>query len=388
MGQLQPGVSLEQANAELLTVSDPILHEANADAGYVADEEKHHFHFAAEPGAKGYNFARTLFRKPLVAMFAMCAGILLLACLNLASLLMARGAARKRELATRLAMGAARGRLIRQLLTESLLLAVLGTAAGLAIAPLASRSLAAMLTNGSNGLQLDTSIDFRIFGFAAMIAVVSAILIGLIPALQATAGDLSEAIKDGQHNRQAHERRRILPRVLLASEVAVAVMLLVCAGLLTTSLTRLFRSGVGFDPKGLVNIAFKMDKQQLDSDALMQLYRQLGDGLSRQPGVKSVSFEFIVPLSHFGWNGDYSTPEAGKHLIFMNSVGPDYFSTMRMPVFTGREFQLERYQSIGAEDHFESNRSETVFPERGCARKHDNESSREDFVSGCRYCGR
>lgn len=362
MGQLQPGVTMEQANAELRTVSDPILHESGADAGYVADEEKHHFHFAAEPGAKGYNFARTLFRKPLVAMFAMCAGILLLACLNLASLLMARGAARKRELATRLAMGAARGRLIRQLLTESLLLAVLGTAAGLAIAPLASRSLAAMLTNGSNGLQLDTSIDFRIFGFAALIAVVSAVLIGLIPALQATAGNLSEAIKDGQHNRQVHERRRILPRVLLASEVAVAVMLLVCAGLLTTSLTRLFRSGVGFDPKGLVNIAFSMDKQSLDGEALMQLYRQLGDGLSRQPGVKSVSFQFIVPLSHFGWNGDYSTPEAGKHLMFMNAVAPDYFSTMRMPVFTGREFSWNDTKASGLKIILNQTAAKRLFP--------------------------
>jgi predicted permease len=346
MVRLQPGVSLAQANAELFTISDSVLHEADADATYVADEEKNHFHVAAEPGSGGYTFARTMFRKPLVAMFAMCGGILLLACLNLASLLMARAAARKGELATRLALGAARGRLIRQLLTESLLLAVLGTAAGLAVAPIVSRSLAAMLMNSFN-LQLDTSLDYRVFAFAALIAVVSSVLIGLIPALQATAGNLSDHIKDGQHARQAHERRKFLPRVLMASEVAVAMMLLVGAGLLATSLTRLYRSGVGFDPKGLVNIGFSMDKQQLDGDALMQLYRQLGDGLSRQPGVKSVSFQFVVPLSHSGWNGYYSSPEGGKQLIFLNSVGPDYFGTMRMPLFVGREFSWNDTKASG-----------------------------------------
>ena len=294
----------------------------------------------------------------------MCGGILLLACLNLASLLMARGAARKRELATRLALGAARGRLIRQLLTESLLLAVLGTAAGLVIGSIVSRSLAAMLMNISSNLQLDTSLDYRVFGFAALIAVVSAVLIGLIPALQATAGNLSEAIKDGQHARQAHERRRILPRVLLASEVAVAVVLLVCAGLLTTkSLTRLFQSGVGFDPKGLVNFAFSVDKQQLEGDALMQLYRQLGDGLSHQPGVKSVSFQFIVPLSHVGWNGNYSTPAGGTHLIFLNSVAPTYFSTMRIPLFRGREFSWNDTKSSGLKMILNQTAAKQFFPD-------------------------
>ena len=128
----------------LFTVSGPILHQTAADAAYIADEERAHFHFVAEPGSRGYTYVRSLFRKPLVAMFAMCGGILLLGCLNLASLLMARGAARERELATRLAMGATRRRLIQQLLTESLLIALLGTAAGMAAASIVSRSLAAL----------------------------------------------------------------------------------------------------------------------------------------------------------------------------------------------------------------------------------------------------
>ena len=361
--RLKPGISMEQANAALLTASNPILHEAGAaDADFIAEREKAHFHFLAEPGSRGYTYARFLFRKPLVAMFAMCGGILLLACLNLASLLMARGVAREREIATRLAMGATRRRVIQQLLTESLTIAVLGTAAGLAAAPLVSHSLAALAENGYTQMRLDTSLDLPVFVFAASIAIVSSILIGLVPAFQATAGNLNDHIKEGQHARPAFERRRILSRALMASEVAVALTLVIGAGLLSTSLLRLFKSGAGFDPKGLVNIAFKMDKQQLQGDALMRLYRQLGEGLEHQPGVKSVSFEFIVPLSHRGWNGGYSTPAGGVHQIYMNAVGPDYFATMRIPMDQGREFSWNDNNASGLKIILNQSAAREFFP--------------------------
>ena len=112
-----------------------------------------------------------------------------------------------------------------------------------------------------------------------------------------------------------------------------------------------------------------MDKQQLEGDDLMRLYQQLGEGLRHQPGVKSVSFEFIVPLSHRGWNGNYFTPAGGSHLIYMNAVGPDYFGTMRIPYVPGPRIQLERQQSLGVEDHSESVRGKAVLsrPERSGA---------------------
>ena len=113
-----------------------------------------------------------------------------------------------------------------------------------------------------------------------------------------------------------------LPQALMASEVALALVLVVGAGLLATSLVRLYRSGVGFDPKGLANITFNMDKQPLEGDALMRVYQQLDEGLSHQPGVKSVSWEFIVPLSRRDWNGNYAAPGGSNHLIWLNSVGP------------------------------------------------------------------
>ena len=360
--RLQPGVTLAQANASLFTISGPILHQASDDASFIVDEEKGHFHFVAEPGSRGFAYARLLFHRPLVAMLLMCGGILLLACLNLASLLMARSASRERELATRLAIGATRQRLIQQLLAESMLIAVLGTAAGLVVAPFVTRSLAALLMSGINGWHLDTSLDVRVFSFAALITFASAVLIGLVPALQATAGNVSDHMKDGQHVRQPHERRRILPRVLLASEVALALVLVVGAGLLATSLVRLYQSGVGFDPEGVVNIAFSMDKQQLEGDALMRLYQELGEGLSRQPGVKNVSFQFIVPLSHLGWNQTYAAPGGSSQLIYLNSVGPNYFGTMRIPLYEGREFRWTDTNTTGLKMILNQSAAKLLFP--------------------------
>jgi putative ABC transport system permease protein len=324
MARLKPGVTLEQTNAALKTVSGPILRESTEDARYIQNEEKGHFHFAAEPGSNGFAFVQFLFRKPLVAMFAMCGGILLLACLNLASLLLARGAARQRELATRLALGATRARLVRQLLIESLLLAVAGTALGLALAPVVSHSLSVMLAGNAEGIVLDSSLDLRVFGFAALIAVTAAVLIGLVPALRATGGALNEQIKERQHTTKVREYGKVLPRVLMVSQVGLALVLVAGAGLLATSLLRLYRSGVGFDPRGVVNIAFSMDKQQLEGDPLMELYRQIGEGLRTQPGVKDVSFQYIVPVSHRGWNDNYAAPGGEKHLIWLNGVGPEF----------------------------------------------------------------
>ncbi len=136
MGRMQPRVTLAEADASVSASSTAVLHAAIPDARWIAEREKLHFRFTAESGAAGFTYVRLVFRKPLLAVFAMCGGILLLACLNLASLLMARGTARQKELATRLAMGATRRRLVQQLLVDSLLIAIVGTAAGLAISPL------------------------------------------------------------------------------------------------------------------------------------------------------------------------------------------------------------------------------------------------------------
>jgi predicted permease len=240
---------------------------------------------------------------------------------------------------------------------------LLGTVIGLAAAPFVSRALAAMLmSGGGSAVHLDTSLDLRVFAFATLAAGVAAVLIGLVPALQATSRNLHDHIKDGQHATQAQERRRILPRAMLAAEVGLALTLVVGAGLLSTSLIRLYRSGVGFDPKGLVNIALKTDKQSLDGDALVLLYEQFGDALSHQPGVKSVSFARMVPLSNYEWDEDYSVPGGSVHNSHVNDVGPAYFQTMRIPLLEGREYRWTDTTPTGLKIILNQTAAKLFFP--------------------------
>jgi predicted permease len=364
MGRMKPKATLLEADAQVASESSAVLHEAIPDAGWIANREKRHFHFIAESGSGGFTYLRMIFRKPLTVVFAMCGGILLLACMNLASLLMARGAARQRELATRLAMGATRRRLVQQLLVESLLIAVMGTAAGLAISPLVSKSLSVLLLGGEIEMQIDTSLDIRVFAFAALASIVATLLVGLVPALQATSGSLNEHIKSGQHTMQAHERQRILPKVMMAAEVGLALMLVVGAGLLASSVVRLYKSGAGFDPRGVQNISYSMDSQPLKGDALMQFYQQLGDGLGREPGVTSVSFARIVPFTHRIWDQTYSTAGSKEQDLNRNTIGPNYFRTMRIPLYAGRDFTWNESKASGLKLILNKAAAQLLFPDR------------------------
>ncbi|NUQ30035.1 MAG: ABC transporter permease [Acidobacteriaceae bacterium] len=366
MARQKPEVDLEKANAVLQSISTSVLRASTGESEWIKDEEKHHFRFAAETGSNGFAYVRSVFRKPLLTMFAMCGGLLLLACLNLASLLLARGAARERELATRRALGATRLRLIRQLMIESFVLATLGTGLGIVLTPFVGHALTAMLSGGSgpDSMVLDISPDWRLYGFAGAIVFIAAVLIGLMPAWRATEGDLNEQIKSGQHAQQRGQTR-LIPRLLMISQVALALILVSGAALLATSLIRLYRSGLGFDPHGVVNISFSMDKQQLDGEPLMEVYRQIRERLKTEPGVKDVSFQFIVPLSHRNWNKSYSAGGGEQHLIWMNSVGPDYFKTMRIPLKQGREFIWSDTKASGMKIILNRAAAKLLFPQGG-----------------------
>jgi predicted permease len=388
MGRLQPGITLQQADAQVAAATGAVVHELAGNPEQLARIQKRHLHFTAESGSAGFTYVRMAFRKPLAAVFAMCGGILLLACMNLASLLMARGSARQPELATRLALGATRRRLIQQLLVESFLIALMGTAAGLAAAPVVSKSLSVMLLGGGGQgeMYVDTSLDIRVFAFAALASIVAALLVGLVPALQATSSSLNEQIKSGQHTTHAHERRRILPRAMMAGEVALALMLVVGAGLLASSLVRLYLSGAGFDPQGLDNISFSLDKQPLKGGALLEFYRQLEDGLRRQPAVTSVSFARMVPFTHYRWDEDMSVGAGKTQNIYHNSVGPDYFKTMRIPLFAGRDFDWSDAPSSGPKIILNQAAVKLLFPDRSplgqFVTKHEGKATFEYEVVG------
>jgi predicted permease len=363
MGRLAPGATVEQASSQVRAATSTILHENISDESWIKRMlEERRAGFFAEHGSTGFTYIRLNFRKPLVAVFAMCGGILLLACLNLASLLMARGTARQRELATRMALGASRHRLIQQLLIEGLLLGVAGTAAGLALAPAVSRLLVAVLLSGQRETYLDTSLDWRVFAFAATAAVLATLLFALVPAIKATSRNLMDRMKDGQHATLTQERRAILPRILLGAEVGLALILVVGAGLIATSLVRLYSDSVGFDPRGLHNVDFSMDKAGLNGEAVTTFYREMAERLKHLPGVTDVSYQLMTPLVGRQWDEDFPDTTGGTHDTFINSVAPEYFSTMRIPILAGRGFTWNDTPSAGDKLILNQTAARQLFP--------------------------
>jgi predicted permease len=369
LARRNPGVSLEQSNAALAAASNSILTDASPDAKWLQDAISHHFRIEVEPGTQGFSFLRSSFSKPLLVVLCLCAAMLLLACLNLASLLTARATARERELATRLALGASRRRLIQQLLVESLLIAVAGTGIGLLVSPLVSRTLAQIMFGPEGRVVLDTSLDLRAFLFVALAATVSILLIGLLPAWRATSKSISDQIKSGSYAssgaRSKQDRRSLLPRVLMSFEVALALIIVAGAGLLATSLSRLYHAGLGFEPNGLVNLSLDMSKQSLDGDALARWYQSYKEALQHQPGVKSVSYESLTPLTNSYMSITYNTPFSnGNHYLYMTTIAPDYFQTMRIPVLTGREFQWNDTKATGLKIVLNQTAARQLFPGR------------------------
>ena len=337
--RLNAGVSLAQANAALKTASPALIKEAIPDPKWTLFKTTRDSMFiSASPGSAGFSYLRSQYRNPLLAIFALCLLVLLLACVNLASLLLARAASREREIATRLAIGATRSRLIQQLLVDSLLLAILGTGAGLIFAPLACRLLVSMLTGGRQDIYLDASVDWRVVLFAAGSALLSTLLVGLLPAFQATAGDLMHHMKDGSRGSRKGEHRRLLPKMLLMLEVALAMVLVTGAGLLSASLFRLYHSGQGFDPHGLLEVDISADRQPLEGDALMRMYRDISDRIALLPGVRSVGYASVPPISGSMMMGSKHVPGGGDRDEYGNSVGPGYFNAMRTPILEGRDF--------------------------------------------------
>jgi len=365
LGRRKPGVSVQQANAALRSETDSILQEAVSDADWLKQQRSDHQQIGVESGSAGFSFLQRSFAKPLTTVFVLCATMLLLACLNLASLLLARSAARERELATRLAMGASRRRLIQQLLVESLIIAVVGTAAGMIAAPVISHGLQAVLLGANPTATLDTSLDLRVLGFVALTAIVVTLLIGLLPALRATSRNLNEQIKSGSHTVSAHDRKRLLPRILMSLEVALALILVVGAGLLAASLTRIYRTGLGFDPKGVVNFSLDMGKQSLDGDSLTRWYQTYGETLQQQPAVKSVSYASITPMDGSVWTTSFQSPSSGGDKeIHMNTIAPAFFQSMRIPLLEGRDFRWTDTKASGLKLILNGAAAKLLFPDR------------------------
>ena len=287
-GRLRPGVSMAQAQAEVDLIfrrqQDEIAGERSA--GWTQTERKEHFgqRIALESGSAGATWLRRQFRQPLLILMITVALVLLIACVNIANLLLSRAAARRKEIAVRLAVGAGRFRLIRQLLTESVLLAALGGGGGLLFAQVCAHAMLTFVPR-ENRAALDLSLDARVLGFTLAVSILTGLLFGLAPAWQATRLDLTASLKD-QTGASVGRSRLMLNKLLVVTQVALSLFLLVGAGLFARSLRNLRTLDAGINYDNIVH--FRIDTGSGYNPArLMDLHKQALSRLEALPGARS-----------------------------------------------------------------------------------------------------
>jgi putative ABC transport system permease protein len=279
--------------------------------------------------------------KLISALFLILAGsVLILACLNVANLLLARASGRQREMAVRAAVGGARSRLVRQLLTESLLLALLGCAAGIALGLVGSRYMSSINIHMNIPIILDFHFDWRVFAYALSIAVLTALLVGIAPALRATRGDLNNLLHES--SRTTTPGRQRARGILVVTQVGGSLMLLIVAGLFIRSLRNVEGANLGFDPSNVLNFSIDPHEAGYNEAQGREFLQTLLPRVRVLPGVETVSLAATVPMGGVHLGGllkiDGYQPRRGEIGLFAgyNAVSPQYFETMRIPVLRGR----------------------------------------------------
>jgi len=342
IGRLKPGVSVEQATANvnilfrqiLLSFPDAKLNQENLS-------RLNKSHVTLKSMERGLSYLRRTYSEPLQVLMVIVALVLLIACANIANLLLARSTARARELAVRQALGAARTRIMRQLLTESLLLAFAGGALGIGFAAAANRILLAMLPHGQNTIPLDVSLNLRLLGFTFVVTVCTAVLFGTLPSLRATRLQLTESLKSGSGAAPAAARSP-LGRILVASQVALSLVLMVGACLFLRTLINLSRAGMGFNKENVLrmDIDYTLTGYKDDNPRLNLLYNQIEARVNALPGVEAASFSEFT-FNEGSWNSMIFVPgmPIDRNVnVPHNIIGEAYFKTMQIPLIAGRAF--------------------------------------------------
>jgi predicted permease len=343
IGRLKPGVSLAQGTTNVNLLLQQITRGfSDADLSQKNLDKLGKTRVPLTPMANGLSWIRQEFSEPLQILMAIVALVLLIACANIANLLLGRSTARARELALRQALGAGRSRLIRQLLTESLLLAMLGGGLGIAFAFLASRFLLRMVSGGSEILPLDIGLNLRLLGFTFAVTVATAVLFGTIPAFRATRVYLTGSLKEGRGPGGAGARNP-LGKVLVISQVVLSLTLVAGAGLFLRSLVNLNHIDAGFNRENVLRLQVEADAGGYKDDndpRLNALYQQIESRVGALPGVKAASFSAFT-FHEGSWNSAVlvpGMPDNENITVRQNVVGNGYFDTMQIPLIAGRTF--------------------------------------------------
>jgi putative ABC transport system permease protein len=344
VARLKPGVTLPEANAQLNVISPQVM-EQTLPAEYDADGVKHYlaYKLEAHSAATGFSALRSGSETGLWLLMGISGLVLLIACANIANLMLARASSRGREIAVRLALGASRGRLMRQLLSESLLLAVAGAVLGSLIAWSLSSWLIAFLTTPRNQLFVDLSLDWRVLAFTTALAFLTTMLFGLIPALRATNTSPNEALKAGGRGITASREKFGLRRLLVVSQVALSLVLLVGALLFVRSLRNLFHLDTGFQQNGILLADLDFTRVKVPQSQMVEYQKNLIEKLRAIPGVDAAAGAVTTPLRGRSSNDDVlgDTPDIKLDSTKINAVSADYFKTFETRLLEGRDFNDE-----------------------------------------------
>jgi predicted permease len=337
LARLKPGATVEQALAEAEVLYRPVREaQAAESSGRGEREAMLRQKIVAFHAPDGFNPIRDNIRQPLLLLMGIVGLILFLACVNVAGLLLARAAARQREISIRLAMGAGRARLVRQFLTESLVLAVLGGALALVMAGRASERLFSLFTNG-RPIELSVEPDWRVVAFTAAVSLIACLTVGLVPALQAFRVAINPALKEVR----AHGHGS-LGKSLVVAQLAISMVLVVGATLFIGTLLELYAVDRGFDTNRLLVFQVRNNRPYTLEQA-QEVRGHLLDGLRALPGVRSASAGAMLPIAGNLWDRTvriegHASQSGEPERVAFNAIAPDYFATLGTPLLAGREF--------------------------------------------------
>ncbi len=353
--RLKPGETIESAQASLQVLFTQIrqyettLPAARNWTAYARDQFlKGTIHL--EKAGNGYSPLRRDFSTALLVLMAMVGLVLLIACANVANLLIARAAARQKEIAVRLSLGASRGQLVRQLMVESVLLSVLGAAGGLLLSVWMTRGLLALIPAENNPLLLQAEPDARVLGFTLGLTLLTSVLFGLVPALKASRPDLWSTLKDAVGSIAGAGGSVLLRKGLVTAQVALSFLLLFGAGLFVRSLQNLQSTDTGF--REIDNlVTFRVDPAQngYSRERAVHFYDELLTNVRSAPGVKAAGYASVPLLAGDEWDSSirvegYTAKDGEDMQAFMNSLSPGYFATMGVPIAEGRDFDRRDFR--------------------------------------------
>jgi predicted permease len=349
-GRLKPGISVGAAEGQLTALFLNNMMHAEKPMAKPSDAPV----IKLEPAQSGLSGVRSGLSMLLYVLMIAVAIVLLIGCANVAGLLLARAVARQKEIALRLALGAGRGRLVRQLLTESLTLSLLGGALGVVLAFWGARALMDFAVNNNSGaVRIATGPDWRVLGFTLGATVLTGLLFGLAPAIRSMHIDLTPALKDGAAAANARQGRFRLGNILVVTQVTLTVVVLVGAGLVVHTLQNLRNLDPGFATGNVLTFEVDATLKHYKGERQAEFYRDLRDRFAAIPGVLSASYSDMVLLTGSLWSTDFHLPDTAPKARVQADffpIGPQFFETMKIPVQRGRKFKPEEYDLAAKAD--------------------------------------